>query len=87
MTKRDSNIAGSAVSKGTEGAEWLRFLQDAGKTARRPDGNLDRREPDWNQGLASLSPPAEPQAKQQAASAASAARSRGAKAGATGRQS
>ncbi len=40
MTKRDSSIANTTVTKGTDGVEWLRFLQDPGEAARRPDGNL-----------------------------------------------
>ncbi len=82
MTKRDSSIANTTVTKGTDGVEWLRFLQDPGEAARRPDGNLGRLEPNWNQGVVSLSAvPAKKPTKQQAATAASAARSRGAKAG------
>ncbi len=84
MTKRDSNIANTTATKGTDGAEWLKFLQnDPGEAARRPDGNLGRaEEPDRNQGAVSLSAvPAKQPTKRRAATAASAARSRGANAG------
>ena len=83
MTKRDSSIANTTVTKGTDGVEWLRFLQDPGEAARRPDGNLGRaEEPDRNQGAVSLSAvPAKQPTKRRAATAASAARSRGANAG------
>ena len=82
MTKRDSSITSTTVTKGTDGAEWLKFLQDdPGEAARRPDGNVGRPEPDWNQGAVSLSAaPAKQPTKQRAATAASAARSNGAKA-------
>ncbi len=79
MTKRDSSIANTTATKGTDGVEWLRFLQDPGEAARRPDGNLSRLEPNWNQAVVSLSAvPAKKPTKQQAATAA---QSRGAKAG------
>ena len=82
MTKRDSSIANTTVTKGTDGVEWLRFLQDPGEAARRPDGNPGQPEPDWNQGAESLSAaPAKQPTQHRAATAASAARSRGAKAG------
>ena len=41
MTKRDSSIANTKMTKGTDGVEWLRLLQDTGEAARRADGNLD----------------------------------------------
>ena len=81
MTKRDPSIANTTVTKGTDGVEWLKFLQDdPGEAARRPDGNPGQPEPDWNQGADSLSAAAVKQpTKQRAATAASAARSNGAK--------
>ena len=82
MTKRDSSIDNTTVTKGTDGVEWLRLLPDTGEAAPRPDGNLDRLEPGWNQSVVSLSAvPAKQPTKRRAATAASAARSRGAKAG------
>ena len=83
MTKRDSSIANTAAAKGTDGVEWLRFLQHTGEGSRSSDGQLGQpEEPDPNQGAVSLSAmPAEKPAKRRAATAASAARSSGAKAG------
>ena len=82
MTKRDASIANTTATKGTDGVEWLRLLADTGEAARRPDGNLDRPEPDWNQRAVSLSAvPAKQPTKRRAATAASAARSSGAKGG------
>ena len=82
MTKRDPSIANTRATKGTDGVEWLRLLPDTGEAARRPDDNLGRPEPDWNQGAVSLSAvPAKQPTKRRAATAASAARSSGAKAG------
>ena len=82
MTKRDSSIANTTVTKGTDGVEWLRFLQDPGEAARRADGENGGLAPDRNQQPVSLSAaPAEQPARQQAATASSAARSRGAVAG------
>ena len=81
MTKRDSSIANTTVTKGTDGVEWLKFLQDdPGEAARRPDGNPGQPEPDVNQEAVSLSAaPAKQPTKQRAATAGSAARSNGAK--------
>ncbi len=83
MTKRDSSIANTTVTKGTDGAEWLRFLQHTGEGSRRPDGLPGQAgEPDRNQGAVSLSAmPAEKPTKRRVATAASTAQSRGAKAG------
>ena len=81
MTKRNSSIANTTATKGTDGVEWLKFLQDdPGEAARRPGGGPGQPEPDWNQGAVSLSAAAVKQpTKQRAATAASAARSNGAK--------
>ncbi len=80
MSKMNSNIAATPVTKGSDGADWLRFLQDTGEVTRRVDGTLDRQDPGWNQEAVSLSAaPAKQPAKQRAATAA--ARGRGAKAG------
>ena len=87
MTKRDSSIANTTVTKGTakgtDGVEWLRLLADTGEAARRPDGNLGRpEEPDRNHDVVPLSAAAAKQpTKRRAATAASAARSSAAKTG------